>query len=103
MDAVLKAAAKTDTAMEINSQPDRLDLKDTHAQLAKDYGVMLAIDSDAHSAVQLGIIDYGIATARRGWIEPGNVLNALPLRELLRRLGKEVVTAKGRRTRRKAD
>lgn len=102
MDAVLKAAAKTDTAMEINSQPDRLDLKDTHAQLAKDYGVMLAIDSDAHSAVQLGIIDYGIATARRGWIEPGNVLNALPLRELLRRLRKEVVTTKARRARRKA-
>ncbi|HUV04436.1 MAG TPA: DNA polymerase/3'-5' exonuclease PolX, partial [Armatimonadota bacterium] len=88
MDAVLQAAAETNTAMEINSQPDRLDLKDTDARLAKDLGVMLAIDSDAHAVRQLDFVEYGIATARRGWVEPKNVLNALPLNGLLRWLAK---------------
>ena len=97
MDAVLTAAARTGTAMEVNSQPDRLDLKDTDARRAREHGVMLAIDSDAHSAGQLGIINYGIATARRGWIRPKDVLNALPEEELLRWLRKEKVTAKARR------
>ncbi|MHB1001146.1 MAG: DNA polymerase/3'-5' exonuclease PolX [Armatimonadota bacterium] len=83
MDAVLRAASDAGTAMEINSQPDRLDLKDTDARMAKDLGVMVAIDSDSHAANQLGIVEYGIATARRGWIEPENVLNALPLHSLL--------------------
>jgi DNA polymerase (family 10) len=74
--------------MEINAQPDRLDLKDTDARLAKDLGVMVAIDSDAHAARQYDFIEYGVATARRGWIEPKNVLNALPLNDLLRHLRK---------------
>ena len=87
LDAVFKVAAKTDTAMEINAQPDRLDLKDTDARLAKERGVMLAINSDAHAVRQLGVVAYGIATAKRGWIEPKDVLNALPLNQLLRRLG----------------
>jgi DNA polymerase (family 10) len=80
---VLKVAAETGTAVEINSQPDRLDLKDTDARLAKEMGVMLAIDSDAHSAEHYQYLDYGVATARRGWVEPQNVLNALPLEDLL--------------------
>ena len=92
MDAVLRAAVETNTAMEINSQPDRLDLKDTDARLAKDWGVMLAIDSDAHAIRQLDLVDYGIATARRGWVEARNVLNALPLNELLRWLAKRETT-----------
>jgi len=92
MDAVLRAAVETNTAMEINSQPDRLDLKDTDARLAKDLGVMLAIDSDAHAIRQLDLVEYGISTARRGWVEPGNVLNALPLDELLRWLAKREIT-----------
>jgi len=100
LDAVLRAAAKTGTAMEINSQPDRLDLKDTDARHAQELGVMLAIDSDAHSVGQLGLVDYGIATARRGWIETKNVLNALPLNELLGWLSKEAAR-KVRRPRRK--
>ncbi len=97
MDAVLRAAAQSGTAMEVNSQPDRLDLKDTDAQLAKEHDVMVAIDSDAHSVAQLGIMDYGIATARRGWIERSDVLNALPLNELLRRLSRERRPAKAGR------
>ena len=88
MGAVLNAAAKSGTAMEINSQPDRLDLKDTDARLAKERAVMLAVNSDAHAAGQLGIVDYGIATARRGWIETKDVLNTLRLNELMRSLSK---------------
>lgn len=86
LDAVFRAAARTGTAMEVNSQPDRLDLKDTDVRLAKELGVMLAVDSDAHAARQYDVIEYGIATARRGWAEPENVLNALPLKGLLRLL-----------------
>jgi len=83
MSAVIKAAARTGTALEINSQPSRLDLRDIDARAAKESGVMLVINSDAHAADQLGIVSYGIATARRGWIESKDVLNALPLSELL--------------------
>ena len=84
LDAIFEAAVRTKTALEINSQPERLDLRDLDARRAKDLGVMLAINSDSHNVGQLGVIDYGIATARRGWVEPKNVLNALPPDKLLR-------------------
>lgn len=87
MDAVIDAAARTGTAIEINSQPDRLDMNDVNARTAKNRGVMLAIDSDSHAADQLALIEYGVATARRGWIEPQNVLNALPFDDFADRLG----------------
>lgn len=84
LEAVFRVAAENGTAMEINSMPDRLDLKDTDARMAKEMGVMLAINSDAHSTDQLhAVLKYGVATARRGWAEPQNVLNALPLNKLL--------------------
>lgn len=89
MGQIIRAAGRTGTALEINSQPDRLDLKDTDARLAREHGVMLAIDSDAHNTEQLDLVFYGVATARRGWVEPGDVLNALPLREFLRRVDLE--------------
>ncbi|HEX6509237.1 MAG TPA: DNA polymerase/3'-5' exonuclease PolX [Chloroflexota bacterium] len=82
LEAVFKAAASTHTALEINSFPERLDLVDVHARRAKDLGVMLVIDTDAHAPVHLDNIRYGVAMARRGWAEPGNVLNALPYSEL---------------------
>ena len=69
--------------MEINSQPERLDLKDTDARLARDRGVKLAINSDSHSAWQFGMTFYGVETARRGWVKPGDVLNTMPLMDLL--------------------
>ena len=94
--AVFEAASKTGTVMEINSQPERLDLKDTDARTAKEYGLMVAIDSDAHSIGQLDMLIYGVGTARRGWIEPRNVLNALPLPELLRRLKSKPATARAK-------
>lgn len=85
-EAVFSAAAETGTALEINSQPDRLDLKDMHARRAMELGAAFAIDSDSHATNQLDLIRYGVATARRGWVEKGRVLNTLPLEKLLERL-----------------
>ena len=88
IDALVNAAMRSGTALEINSQPERLDLKDTDARLAKDRGILLAINSDAHASAQYEGVFYGIATARRGWVERKDVLNALPLQDLLKWLGK---------------
>lgn len=88
-EAVFAAAAETGTALEINSQPDRLDLKDSHARRAMDAGADFAIDSDSHAADQLGLVRYGTATARRGWVEKDRVLNTLPLDALLKRLQRQ--------------
>ena len=82
-DAVFAAASETGTALEINSQPDRLDLKDSQARRAIEMGCRISIDSDAHSTDQLDLVRYGAATARRGWVEKTQVLNALPLDELM--------------------
>jgi len=87
-EAVFRAAAETGTALEINAQPDRLDLRDTDVRRAVEMGVEVAIDSDAHATAQLGLIDYGVATARRGWVTKDRVLNAMPLDKLLQKLGK---------------
>lgn len=87
MAAVIDAAAENNKALEINAYPDRLDLKDVHARMAKERGVMMAINTDAHGAVDLGLMAYGIYTARRGWLEKKDVLNALPLAELMKTLG----------------
>jgi len=73
---------------EINSNPNRLDLSDVHARLAKDKGVKIAINTDAHSIAELDFMAGGVDQARRGWLEPGDVLNAAPLarlRKLLKR------------------
>ncbi|MCM2322554.1 MAG: DNA polymerase/3'-5' exonuclease PolX [Oligoflexia bacterium] len=74
--------------LEVNSQPDRLDLADVYCKSAKESGVLLAISTDSHSPAHLGNIRLGLAQARRGWLEPRDVLNTRPLaelRELLRR------------------
>jgi len=83
MEKVLQAAAKAGVAMEIDSHPDRLDLKDTHARRAKELGVKLVINTDAHRADNLALIRFGVATARRGWVGPGEVLNCLPRKKFL--------------------
>ena len=73
---------------EINSSPDRLDLSDEHAKMAKDAGIKIAINTDAHSTRELRFISAGINQARRGWLEPMDVLNTYSLsklRSLLRR------------------
>ena len=74
-DAVIAAAAETDTILEINANPLRLDLRPELARLAKDSGVPLAINSDAHRIEHLDLLDYGVINARRGWVEKCHVVN----------------------------
>ncbi len=88
MAAVLEAAAKSGTAMEINAYPSRLDLNDVWSKVAKDLGVKLAINTDAHEASQMNVMRYGINVARRAWLEKKDVLNAMSLRELRKALHK---------------
>lgn len=88
LEAVLEAARERGCVMELNAQPDRLDLDDRGCRLAKEIGVMVAISTDAHRTADLELMRFGVDQARRGWLEPGDVVNALPLarlRRLLRR------------------
>ncbi len=85
-DAVAREAARTGTMLEINSQPNRLDLDGELARRAMKAGVMLTLGSDAHHAEGLGVMRFGVATARRGWAEPQDVANSFPCEELLRKL-----------------
>ena len=83
MDAVIEAAAETGTALEINANPDRLDLNDEYARQASEAGVRLAINTDAHAVEHLAFLEYGIAMAQRGWVRPQDVLNTRPPEELV--------------------
>ena len=89
MEQLMESAKATGTIMELNSFPGRLDLNDVHCKMAKDYGVLIAISTDAHDAMQMrDVIKYGVATARRGWLEPKDVVNTRGLgdiRALLKR------------------
>jgi DNA polymerase (family 10) len=86
IEAVIAAAKRTGTILEIDAYPERLDLKDEHVRKAIAAGVKLAIDTDAHSVNHLGYLHFGIATARRGWATRADVVNALPVRAFLRSL-----------------
>lgn len=86
MEAVIAKAAETGTALELNSHPERLDLNDVHLRMAKSAGVSVCINTDAHDATHFNFLRWGVATARRGWIAPDDVLNAQPLEVMLRRL-----------------
>ena len=86
MERVFTSAALHGVAVEINSQIYRLDLDDTHARLARDRGVSLIIDSDAHSPSALDVTRWGITVARRAWLTAADVLNTLPLEEFRARL-----------------
>jgi DNA polymerase (family 10) len=86
MDLILKAAAETGTILEINSSPDRLDLNDLMSKRAKEMGVKISIDTDAHEKDGLKDMKYGVWVARRGWLEKKDVINTLPLDELLKEL-----------------
>ncbi len=83
LEQVMRACANTGTAIEINANPERLDLSAEHARQAVDLGCTTVINSDAHSVSQLDLIGYGIHTARRAWIGSKDVLNAKPLDDLL--------------------
>lgn len=86
MEAVFQAARQSNTALEINAMPSRLDLKDVHIQRAKELGDKLVISTDAHSSEQLDHMRFGVGMARRGWCEPHHILNTRPLAELQRSL-----------------
>lgn len=84
MQSVLDAAARTGTAMEINAYPNRLDLNDVWSRAARDMGVRMSIDSDAHDPEHLKVMKYGVKVARRGWLEKKDILNTNRLQELLK-------------------
>ena len=77
MDEVLRAASELDVAVEINANPNRLDLSDIQARRAKELGVMISINTDAHSVQRLDHMSYGVDQARRAWIEKDDVLNTM--------------------------
>jgi DNA polymerase (family 10) len=83
---IIRAAKETKTVLEIDAFPNRLDLKDEYARMAKDAGVKLAIDSDAHHVSHLDYLEFGIAQARRGWLEKKDVINAWPVEKMLKML-----------------
>jgi DNA polymerase (family 10) len=82
MERLMAAALERGCFLEVNSQPDRMDLDDMHCKMAKDMGLKLAISTDAHTTANLGYIRFGVGQARRGWIEPGDVINTRSWREL---------------------
>jgi DNA polymerase (family 10) len=84
LEKVFEAAARTGTALEVNSGPDRLDLRDEHILWARRHGVRFAVDTDAHSPVHLAFMRFGVGTAQRGWLTPDEVINAWPLSKLRR-------------------
>ncbi|HET8924488.1 MAG TPA: DNA polymerase/3'-5' exonuclease PolX [Candidatus Acidoferrum sp.] len=83
MERVLDACAKHGVAMECNSYPDRLDLKDVYLRMCKERGVKVVISTDSHNTGNLAFIRYGVTMARRGWLEKKNVVNTLPAAEFL--------------------
>ena len=83
MEAVFQAAVRTNTMLEINAMPSRLDLKDIHIYRARELGVKLVINTDAHAAEHLGFMRFGVGTARRGWCEAKDIMNTRPLEEII--------------------
>jgi len=86
MEKILDACAKHGVAMECNSYPDRLDLKDVYLRMCRDRGVKVVISTDSHNTSNLAYIRYGVMTARRGWLTKADVLNTLPANEFLEAL-----------------
>jgi DNA polymerase (family X) len=84
IEKIAAAAAANDVAMEINSHPMRLDLRDTHVRAAIEAGAKLAINTDAHSCEQLDMMQYGVSTARRGWATAGDVVNTFTPARLMK-------------------
>ncbi|MET8628825.1 DNA polymerase/3'-5' exonuclease PolX [Kitasatospora sp. NPDC004669] len=91
LDAVFAAAARTGTAIEINSSPQRLDLRDEDILRAKRHGVRFSIDSDAHATGHLAYPRFGIGTAQRGWLTAEDVINAWTWQKLKRFLRKDAL------------
>jgi DNA polymerase (family 10) len=94
MEKILEACAKHGVAMECNSYPDRLDLKDVYLRMCKDRGVKVVISTDSHNIGNLSFIQYGVSMARRGWLEKRDVINTLPTAEFLAALRSKPGAAK---------
>ncbi len=88
LDQVFEAAVKYDTVLEINSSPDRLDLNDKFVRRAVEMGIKISINTDAHDTIRMEEIKYGVATARRGWLQKEDVINTMDKNRLLRFLKK---------------
>jgi DNA polymerase (family 10) len=86
LERILEAARERGRILELNAQPERLDLDDRACRTAREAGVRVAISTDAHSTADLDLMRFGIDQARRGWLEPGDVINTRPLAELRRLL-----------------
>ncbi len=84
VERVVARAAETGTALEINSHPDRLDMRDVHARLAGEAGVLVPVSTDAHVARELELVEYGVAQARRAWLTKEQVLNTRSWDEIVR-------------------
>ena len=83
LSAVIQKARERGCFLELNANPQRLDLSDTYCRMAKEAGVLVSVNTDAHSVADFGQLAYGIGQARRGWLEKKDVLNARPLRDVL--------------------
>ncbi|ACZ41991.1 PHP domain protein [Thermobaculum terrenum ATCC BAA-798] len=86
LETIFREAARTGTILEVDGDPNRLDLRDVNAQEAVDSGCLISISSDAHSIEGLYNMEYGVGTAARGWIRPQDVINTRPLDEMLKLL-----------------
>jgi len=89
MQAVIRKARGRNVCLELNAHPDRLDLTDVHCRMAKDEGVLVSINSDAHAVEGFDVLVHGVGQARRGWLEKVDVLNTRPLSEVRRLLGRK--------------
>ena len=88
LERVVEKALETGTFLEINAQPDRLDLRDAHARLAGEAGVKIVISSDSHELPALSNLEFGVAQARRAWLGPDQILNTRPWGEVKKLLKK---------------
>ncbi len=84
MEKIIRVAKETKTVLEINARAERLDLKDEYARMAKEAGVKLSINSDSHNISHFQYLKFGIAQARRGWVEKKDVINAWPVEKMLK-------------------
>ncbi|TEB11041.1 DNA polymerase/3'-5' exonuclease PolX [Pelotomaculum propionicicum] len=84
VERVLEAAASCGTILEINSSPDRLDLNDQNAARARELGIKMAVNTDAHDLKRMEEMVYGVSVARRAWLEPDDVVNTMPVEKLVK-------------------
>ncbi|MEO0100662.1 MAG: DNA polymerase/3'-5' exonuclease PolX, partial [candidate division WOR-3 bacterium] len=84
LEKVLEWAKKYNKVLELNAYPDRLDLDDLHLRKAKDMGIKICINTDAHGSMDMYWMRFGIGIARRGWLEEEDVINTYPYQRLIK-------------------